>query len=55
MICSADELNLANDVRFNADVDGIIELPHDASVGEEFAVYANFDDALIEVCINAQY
>ncbi|WP_455477105.1 phenylalanine--tRNA ligase subunit beta [Bartonella sp. B41] len=43
MMCSQSELNLSNKH------DGIIELPYDAPVGVEFAVYAGLDDPIIDV------
>ena len=44
MLCAFDELALQSD-----GVDGIIELPADAPVGESFARYAKLDDAVIEI------
>jgi phenylalanyl-tRNA synthetase beta chain len=43
MLCSADELGLGDEH------DGIIELPADAPVGENFAHYAGYDDSVIEI------
>lgn len=43
MICSASELGLADSS------DGILVLPPDAPVGEDFRVYMNLDDQCIEV------
>ena len=43
MICSASELGLAESS------DGILVLPEDAPVGEDFRVYMNLDDQCIEV------
>lgn len=45
MLCSAAELNVAEDA------EGILELPENASVGEEFAKYIGKDDCLIEIAI----
>jgi phenylalanyl-tRNA synthetase beta chain len=44
MLCAADELKLQDDA-----TDGIIELPADAPVGENFARYAGYDDPVIEI------
>jgi len=43
MICSASELGLAESS------DGILVLPEDAPLGEDFRAYLNLDDACIEV------
>jgi phenylalanyl-tRNA synthetase beta chain len=44
MLCAADELKLQDE-----ETDGIIELPADAPVGENFARYAGYDDPVIEI------
>ena len=43
MLCAADELALGSEH------EGIIELPADAPVGENYAKYAKLDDAVIEI------
>jgi len=43
MMCSADELQLGEDAK------GIIELPADAPVGENFAKYTGLGDPVIEI------
>ena len=45
MLCSAAELQLSEDH------DGIIDLPQDAPVGQPYAAYAGFDDAMIEIAV----
>ncbi|MGW9329339.1 phenylalanine--tRNA ligase subunit beta [Bosea sp. NPDC055594] len=45
MLCSAAELQLSEDH------DGIIDLPADAPVGQSYAAYAGFDDAMIEIAV----
>lgn len=45
MLCSAAELQLSEDH------DGIIDLPADAPVGQPYAAYAGFDDAMIEIAV----
>ncbi len=44
MLCAADELKLIDN-----EVDGSIELPADAPVGESFAHYAGYNDPVIEI------
>src|SRR5580698_9129981 len=44
MLCAADELKLEDE-----ETSGIIELPADAPVGENFAHYAGYDDPVIEI------
>lgn len=43
MLCSAEELGLAEKS------DGILELPLDATVGQDFRDYLNLDDSIIDV------
>jgi phenylalanyl-tRNA synthetase beta chain len=43
MICAEDELGIGSDH------DGIIVLPHDAPVGEKFAMYTDRDDSILEI------
>jgi len=45
MLCSADELAVGSDSK------GIIELPQEAIIGEEFAGFTGDDDPLIEIAI----
>lgn len=45
MLCSAAELQLSEDH------DGILDLPADAPVGQSYAAYAGFDDAMIEIAV----
>jgi phenylalanyl-tRNA synthetase beta chain len=45
MLCSAAELEISEDH------DGIIDLPDDAPVGQPYAAYAGFDDAVIEIAV----
>ncbi len=45
MLCSAAELQLSEDH------DGILDLPEDAPVGQPYATYAGFDDAMIEIAV----
>jgi phenylalanyl-tRNA synthetase beta chain len=45
MMCSTRELELGEDH------DGIIELPADASIGTDFAAYAQLDDPVIDVSV----
>lgn len=45
MLCSSDELNLSN---YN---EGIIELEHDAIVGNKFAEYASLNDVVFEIAV----
>jgi phenylalanyl-tRNA synthetase beta chain len=43
MICAVDELGIGTEH------DGILELPQDALVGESFAIYGGYNDAVIEI------
>jgi phenylalanyl-tRNA synthetase beta chain len=43
MMCSEEELQLPHST------DGIIELPHDAPIGQSFASYAGLDDPVIDI------
>jgi len=45
MLCSANELMIG------IDSDGIVELPNDAVIGEEFAKYYGLDDPVIEISV----
>ncbi len=45
MLCSAAELQLSEDH------DGILDLPDDAPIGQSYAAYAGFDDAMIEIAV----
>lgn len=45
MMCSERELDMSDDH------DGIIDLPEDAPIGQEFATYAHLDDPVIEIGI----
>jgi phenylalanyl-tRNA synthetase beta chain len=45
MLCSEAELELS------AESDGIIDLPDDAPVGQPYAAWAGFDDAVIEIAV----
>lgn len=51
MMCSAEELDLLDDVRFASKEDDIIELEGDASLGMGFADYAELNDIIIEVAL----
>ncbi len=51
MMCSADELDLMYDPRFNGIIDGIIELGDTATVGMDFSEYSGLNEVIIEVAL----
>lgn len=50
MLCSADELDLIHDERFNG-IDGIIELDNDVTVGMDFSDYSELNETIIEIAL----
>ena len=50
MLCSAEELGLIGDIRFESS-DGIIEIDSKAEVGMPFSKYAGIDEIIIEVSL----